>query len=261
MRATREEITAYERSHPARTLWFFSRAGFSGLPGSAAYEGGNFPGDEATDFGHAAGLASSAPDMLNRAIGGAFGFATDIGGYYDYTTPPTSKQLFLRWAEWAALSPVFRLHGSARAGTHTPWSYDRQTINVYRSLSLLHLRAASLILRLWREGDRTGVPPTRPLWLQFPGHAKAAVVTQQWMLGPDVLVAPVVSQGATARSIYFPNGCWREPNTGLLVHGPRSRSVRAPVTVLPYFFRCGTRPFESPSRKHPAAPAPPPGLG
>jgi alpha-glucosidase (family GH31 glycosyl hydrolase) len=261
MRATREEITAYERTHPGRTLWFFNRAGFSGLPGSAAYEGGNFPGDEATDFGQAAGLASSTPDMLNRALGGAFGFATDIGGYYDYTTPPTSKQLFLRWAEWAALSPVFRLHGSARAGTHTPWSYDRQTVNVYRSLSLLHVRAASLILRLWRDGDRTGVPPTRPLWLQFPGDAKAAVVTQQWMLGPDVLVAPVVTQGATARSVYFPHGCWREPNTGLVVHGPRTRSVRSPVTVLPYFFRCGTHPFASPSRKHLVAPAPPGGLG
>jgi alpha-glucosidase (family GH31 glycosyl hydrolase) len=260
MRATREEITAYERTHPGRTLWFFNRAGFSGLPGSAAYEGGNFPGDEATDFGQAAGLASSTPDMLNRAIGGAFGFATDIGGYYDYTTPPTSKQLFLRWAEWAALSPVFRLHGSARAGTHTPWSYDRQTVNVYRSLSRLHVRAASLILRLWQQGDRTGLPPTRPLWLQFPGDAKAAVATQEWMLGPDILVAPVVTQGATSRSVHFPRGCWREPTSGLVVHGPRSRSVRAPLTVLPYFLRCGTHPFAAPSRTRPA-PAPPAGLG
>jgi alpha-glucosidase (family GH31 glycosyl hydrolase) len=266
MRATRDEIAAYQRAHPGRSLWFFNRAGFSGLPGSAAYEGGNFPGDEATDFSQAAGLASSAPDMLNRAIGGAFGFGTDIGGYYDYTTPPTTKQLFLRWAEWAALSPVFRLHGSARAGTHTPWSYDRQTVNVYRSLSLLHERAAPLILRLWRAGDRTGVPPTRPLWLQFPTDAKAAGVTQQWMLGPDILVAPVVVEGATSRSVYFPAGCWREPSTGLVVHGPRSRSVRAPLTVLPYFLRCGTHPFASPAaRRRPAAsahpPAPPPGLG
>jgi hypothetical protein len=71
MRATREAITAYERAHPGRTLWFSNRAGFSGLPGSAAYERANFPGDEATDFGQAAGLASSTPDMLNRAIGGA----------------------------------------------------------------------------------------------------------------------------------------------------------------------------------------------
>ena len=84
----------------------------------------NFPGDETTDWTRSSGLASSTPDMLNRAIGGAYGFSTDIGGYFDLTTPPTTKELFIRWAEWAALTPVFRLHGAGPTGTHTPWSFD-----------------------------------------------------------------------------------------------------------------------------------------
>jgi alpha-glucosidase (family GH31 glycosyl hydrolase) len=243
MRATRKAIDAYERSHSRRELWFFNRAGYSGAPGSAEYEGGNFPGDESTDWGHAAGLASLAPDMLNRAIGGAYGYGTDIGGYFDYTTPPTTKELFLRWAEWAALSPILRLHGSGRVGTHTPWSYDQQTVSAYRALSQLHQQAAPLILRLWREADRTGVPPTRPLWLAFPGDRRAAVQQQEWMLGGDVLVAPVVNPGATSRGVYFPAGCWRDPQTGLTERGPRSKTVSAPLTRLPYFFRCRTNPF------------------
>ena len=123
--------------------------------------GRNVPGDEATNWGQAAGLASLAPDMLNRAVGGAYGFATDIGGYYDYTTPPTTKELLLRWAEWSALSPVFRLHGSGRAGTHTPWSYDAQTVQIYNAISRLHERAAPLILQVV-EGRPTG-PGSRPL--------------------------------------------------------------------------------------------------
>jgi sulfoquinovosidase len=243
MRATREAITAFERAHPERHVWFFNRAGYSGLPGSAAYEGGNFPGDEATDWGQGSGLASLTDDMLGRAVGGAYGYATDIGGYYDYTTPPTTKELFLRWAEWAALSPIFRLHGSGRSGTHTPWSYDRQTVAAYRALSRLHARAAPLILRLWREADRTGIPPTRPLWLAFPGDARAAAQQQEWMLGPDVLVAPVVTQGARGRRVYFPAGCWRDPQTGRVQRGARFAFVAAPLTRLPYFFRCGHRPF------------------
>jgi alpha-glucosidase (family GH31 glycosyl hydrolase) len=243
MRATREAVAAYERAHPHRHIWFFNRAGYSGTPGSAAYEGGNFPGDESTDYSLAAGLASLAPDMLSRAVGGAYGYATDIGGYYDYTTPPTTKQLLLRWAEWAALSPIFRLHGSGRAGTHTPWSYDQQTVRTYRALSLLHERAAPLILKLWRSADRTGVPPTRPLWLEFPGDRRARTVEQEWMLGGDVLVAPVVSPDASSRSVYFPAGCWRDPQTRVTEHGPRSASVNAPLTQLPYFVRCGTHPF------------------
>ncbi len=57
-RATREAITRYERRHPGRHLWFFDRAGYSGLPGSAAYDGGNFPGDETTDWTASSGIAS-----------------------------------------------------------------------------------------------------------------------------------------------------------------------------------------------------------
>jgi alpha-glucosidase (family GH31 glycosyl hydrolase) len=246
LRATREAVDAYERAHPERKIWFFNRAGYSGTPGSTAYEGGNFPGDESTDWSQAAGLASLAADMLSRAVGGAFGYATDIGGYYDYTTPPTTKELFLRWAEWAALSPIFRLHGSGRSGTHTPWSYDQQTVRAYVALSRLHERAAPLILRLWQEADRTGLPPTRPLWLQFPGDSRAAAQTQEWMLGPDVLVAPVVQEGASSRSVYFPAGCWRDPQTGREVDGRRAATIQAGLTQLPYFFRCGTRPFAGP---------------
>ena len=246
-KATREELTRYAAAHPGREPWFFTRAGGSGLSGSTAYEGGNFPGDETTDYGHDSGLASLTSDMLNRAVGGAYGYGADIGGYLDYTTPATDKQLFLRWAEWAAFSPVFRLHGTALAGTHTPWSYDTETEQTYDALSRLHLRAAPLIERLWADAETTGVPPTRPLWLQFPGEAEAARQDQEWMLGPDVLVAPVVEQDAVARPVYFPAGCWQREGTGATYAGPASVSVTAPLTSLPWFTRCGTDPFAAPA--------------
>jgi alpha-D-xyloside xylohydrolase len=182
--------------------------------------------------------------MLNRAIGGAYGYTTDIGGYWDF--PPheaTTRELFLRWTQWAALSPLFRLHGSIVRGVHTPWSYDAATVRAYRRFTRLHLRARPLILRLWRVAARTGIPPTRPLWLQFPGDRRAARQDQEWMLGPDVLVAPVVTEGARTRDVYFPRGCWRSPATGRRLRGPATRTVAAPLGRLPYFIRCGARPF------------------
>ena len=245
-RATRQAFAAYTRAHPHRSLFFFMRAGYSGSPGSAAYEGGNFPGDETTDWSHASGLASLTTDMLSRAIGGAYGYGTDIGGYFDYSTPPTTKELFLRWTEWAALSPIFRLHGSGRAGTHTPWSYDPQTVRIYIAMSRLHLAAVPLIMKLWHQADRTGMPITRPLWLQYPDDLRARRQDQEWLLGPDVLVVPVVTQGARARAVYFPTGCWRSPTDGKLYHGPSEVTVSAPLQRLPYFFLCGTHPFAIP---------------
>jgi alpha-glucosidase (family GH31 glycosyl hydrolase) len=243
-RATMQAVRRFERRHPGRHIFTYTRAGYSGTPGSAANEFANFPGDETTDWSHSSGLASQTPDMLNRAIGGAYGFTTDIGGFFDVGPyEATTKELFLRWAEWAALSPFFRVHGSVAAGTHTPWSYDAETEAAYERLARLHRSAVGLIRRLWKRAERTGVPPTRPLWLAYPHDPGAAAQDQEWLLGPKVLVAPVVDQGVVSREVYFPRGCWREPETGLRVRGPGSRSVGVPLDRLAYFFRCGSDPL------------------
>jgi alpha-glucosidase len=241
---TRSVLDAYRRDHPGRTFFWYTRAGYSGTPGTPASETSNFPGDETTDFSRSSGLASLTTDMLNRAVGGAYGFNADIGGYLDVGPyQPTTKELLLRWAEWSALSPVFRLHGSTGAGTHTPWSYDAETVRDYNAMAALHDRAAPYILRWWKHARNTGVPLTRPLWLAFPGDAAAARQDQEWMLGPDVLAAPVVEQGAQARDVYLPRGCWEAGDTGERRNGPATVRVAAPLARLPYFFRCGTQPF------------------
>ncbi len=242
-RATRRVVNAYERDHPKRRIFFYTRSGYSGTPGSNAYASANFPGDETTDWSRGSGIASLATDMLNRGVGGAFGLQVDIGGYWDI--PPqktTTKELFLRWAEWAALSPLYRVHG-AITRIHPPWSFDAETVRLYNAYSRLHIRARPLILKLWRRAVRTGIPIARPLWLHHPRDRRAARQDQEWLLGPDVLVAPVVVEGARSRSVYFPRGCWRRAGRGRRYRGGRAATVSAPLGSLPYFFRCGTRPF------------------
>jgi len=241
-RATNEAVRSFERRHPRRHIYWFTRNGYSGTPGSARYEMANFPGDETTDWSRSAGLASLTPDMLNRAIGGAWGFTTDIGGFFDIPYGATGKELFLRWSEWAALSPFFRVHGSVDAGTHTPWSYDEATLRIYKRIADLHRRAEPLILDLWRRGRRSGMPVTRPLWLEYPSDPRAAAQDQEWLLGPDILVAPVIEQGATTRHVYFPRGCWRDA-AGMRYRGPRNAEVEARLGHLPWFSRCGTNPI------------------
>lgn len=240
--ATSAAVRSFERRHPRRRIYWFTRSGYSGTPGSARWEIANFPGDETTDWSRSAGLASLTTDMLNRAIGGAYGYTTDIGGFFDIPYGPTDRELFLRWAEWAALSPFFRVHGSVAAGTHTPWSYDAATLRAYKRLARLHRHAEPLIMRLWRRAATTGTPVTRPLWLGHPHDRRAARQDQEWLLGPNVLVAPVVVQGADSRRVYFPRGCWRGPG-GERHSGPASATVAAPLGTLPWFARCGTRPL------------------
>jgi alpha-glucosidase (family GH31 glycosyl hydrolase) len=203
----------------------------------------NFPGDETVDWSAGSGLRSLAPDMLSRAVGGAFGFTTDIGGYTDVVAGATTEELFNRWSEWSALTPYFRVHNSASAGTRMPWSYGPRALARWKANAALHRRATPLIRRLWRAGRRTGMPPTRPLWLSAPEAPGARSESQQWLLGPDVLVAPVVREGARSRTVSFPRGCWRRPSGGRRFRGPARATVKAPLGRVPYFFRCATRPF------------------
>jgi alpha-glucosidase len=242
-RATFEAVHRFESHHPKRKIFYFSRAGYSGTPGSARYEFANFPGDETTDWTRSSGLASQTPDLLNRGVGGAYGFTTDIGGFFDVGPySPTTKELFIRWSQWAALSPMFRLHGSVLAGVHMPWTFDEQTLRRYKALAALHRRAQPLILRLWQRAKRTGIPIARPLWLAAPGDAMAAKQDQEWLLGPHVLVAPVVTEGADTRDVYFPAGCWRSRG-GKRYEGPAQVTVSAPLARLPFFTSCGKHPF------------------
>ena len=182
--------------------------------------------------------------MLNRGIGGRIRVRHRIGGYFDVGRTSTTKELFLRWAEWAALTPIFRLHGSVVAGTHAPWTFDAETVQIYRRLSRLHIAAAPLIAAplgaggAQRHADRA--PALAGAAGRSPGRPRQ---DQEWLLGPNVLVAPVVTEGARSRSVYFPRGCWLAARVRTALSRGALRRVPAPLGRLPYFFRCGTRPF------------------
>lgn len=239
---TRKIIDDIE-SKTGRHIFFWTRAGYSGRQGSSGFESSNFPGDETSDWSRASGIASLTTDMLSRGATGSYGYNTDIGGYFDFHTGPASAELYTRWSFWAALSPVFRVHNSSSNGVRMPWFYGEETLAHWRKAAELHLKAAPLIIKLWQEAQTTGVPPVRGLWVDYPKDERARQEDQQWMLGPDVLVAPVVEQGASTRDVYLPKGCWKHVDTGVPYEGPQEVTVPAPIDSLPYFFRCGSNPF------------------
>lgn len=226
-----------------RHIFFWTRAGYSGRQGSSGFESSNFPGDETSDWSRASGIASLTTDMLSRGATGSYGYNTDIGGYFDFHVGAASAELYTRWSFWAALSPVFRVHNSSSNGVRMPWFYGEETLEHWRKAAELHLKAAPLMMRLWQEAQTTGVPPVRGLWVEYPKDERARQEDQQWLLGPNVLVAPVVEQGASRRNVYLPQGCWKHVDTGAQFEGPRDVTVPAPIDSLPYFFKCGTSPF------------------
>ncbi len=248
-RATRSAVDAELRRAPRRGdgVFFFVRAGYSGRPGSAADENAAFPGDETVDWSRATGLPSVIPDMLNRSVAGAYGFTTDIGGYAQFTPagllPTPAPELFVRWSQLAALTPFFRVHNSGLDGARMPWDYDAATQRAWREMAALHARAVPLLRREWRRALAAGAPPVRPLWLADPAAAGSARADDQWLVGSDLLVAPVVREGARSRAVRLPPGCWRLRGAGPRRAGGRTVVAAAPLASLPWFARCGTRPL------------------
>jgi alpha-glucosidase (family GH31 glycosyl hydrolase) len=246
-RTTRRIIEKWHRKHPRRTEpMFFVRSGYSGRPGSTAYESANWCGDYESSWSRSTGIAALTTDMLNRAVGGAYGFHCDTGGIMDLRSGSVTRELFLRWSWYAALTPGNRLHGGPVFGQKFPWSFDADAAQIYRNTLRLHRAAEPYIMKLWRQARRTGMPITRPLWLAYPQMAGVDEIDQEYLLGPDVLVAPVVTKGATTRAVQFPPSCWRDPVTGARFQGPTTATVQAPIDRHVYYFRCGRTPFKAP---------------
>jgi sulfoquinovosidase len=135
------------------------------------------------------------------------------------------------------------LHGGPVLGQKFPWSFDGKAARIYRNTLRLHRAAEPYIMKLWRKAKRTGMPIARPLWLAYPRMAGAHQIDQEYLLGPNVFVAPVVTEGVKTREVVFPPGCWRDPVTGARFKGSTTKTVQAPINRPVYFFKCGTTPF------------------
>ena len=249
--AGREAIDALaDREGDGFAPWFYVRAGYSGFgahPGTTAFTSGVFPGDETTDWDPGSGLPSVIPAMLNLSLSGGYTFTTDVGGYLDLYTPPTSRELFVRWAQLAAFTPVLRIHNSTYNGAVDPWSFDGEALSIFRRYAKAKVALAGLVDRWSRRAASDGaVGPVRPLVLDDPA---AGAVDDEWLLGRDLLVAPVVREGARSRSVYLPAGSrWERVTvgadgslrpTGDMYAGGQRIEAPAPLANIPLFVRRG----------------------
>jgi alpha-D-xyloside xylohydrolase len=182
---------------------------------SATAGGQQYPvhwgGDCESHFG---AMAESLRGGLSLGLSG-FGFwSHDIGGFEGTPTPT----VFKRWVQFGLLSSHSRLHGSK--SYRVPWDYGEDAVAVTREFTLLKHRLAPYLHRAAQQAHATGVPVMRAMVLEFPDDPGAAALDRQYMLGDDLLVAPVFSEDGTVE-YYVPEGTWTNLLTGVQVTGPR----------------------------------------
>ncbi|MFG1809724.1 alpha-xylosidase [Streptomyces sp. NPDC049040] len=158
-------------------------------------------------------MAESLRGGLSLGLSG-FGFwSHDIGGFEGTPTPA----VFKRWVQFGLLSSHSRLHGSR--SYRVPWDYGEEAVDVTRAFTRLKHRLMPYLFRAAEQAHATGTPVMRAMVLQFPGDPACRTLDRQYMLGDDLLVAPVFSEDGSVE-YYVPAGTWTNVLTGARVPGP-----------------------------------------
>jgi alpha-glucosidase len=233
-RATRR---AMEAARPDGDWVMFARSGFTYVQGVAQI---HWVGDQQTNWGESDGLPTVVPAMLNLGLAGQPFVTHDIAGF-TFDEEPSSKELFQRWTELGAFTPVMRTHDGANKLENWRWSKDAETTAHFRKFAYVHCALMNDFMTLAAEAEQTGAPLLRHLMLVFPDDRETWNISDQFMIGDSLLVAPVVERGATSRSVYFPAGTWYDVWTGEPVQGNQRVTVDAPIGSPPAFARSEDR--------------------
>lgn len=225
----------------------------SAWSGSQRYAAAVWSGDIPSTF---EALQAQVPAGLNMGLSGIPWWTTDIGGFLGGDPEsPYFRELVVRWFQYGAFCPLFRLHGfrePARdwdgGGPNEVWSFGSEAYEIIRELLLLRERLRPYIMDQALVAQARGIPPMRPLFLDFPRDEGCLTVEDQFMFGPDLLVAPVLHQGQHSREVYLPAGtAWTEAWTERSFDGGRIVSAEAPLHRIPLYLREGARlPIRSP---------------
>ena len=190
---------------------------------------------------------------LNMGIAGIPWWTTDIGGFEGGDPDdPAYRELFIRWFQWGAFCPVFRVHGHRihkepprtfedfllSGGPNEAWSYGEEASRILEKYLRMRERLRPYISRIMKEAHEKGTPVMRPVFYDFPSDAGAWDQAEEYMFGPDLLVAPVMYPGIRRRTVYLPAGAaWTNVQTGAPYEGGQDVEADAPLECIPLFVR------------------------
>lgn len=210
-----------------RTGITFARAANPICAGNATFWGG----DQHADWSNLTAIVNGG---LSAAWSGFFYWSHDIGGY----TGTPEKELYVRWLQLGAFSPMMQLHGIT---AREPWLYDRETLDIARGYFKIRERLQPYLLHLAREAREKGIPLWRPMPMSFPDDPAARTRGDQFMLGPDLLIAPMLTP-QPEREVYLPAGRWLDLWSKEVVTGPARLTVKAGLYLTPAYARAESDP-------------------
>jgi alpha-glucosidase (family GH31 glycosyl hydrolase) len=220
------EVTA----RPDQRVFLLCRSGAAGMQRFGAT---CWSGDINNDF---ATLEAQIPLGLNTGLSGVPYWGTDVGGFFHPV--PETGELYARWFQLGAFSPIFRSHGWVWR-EHVPWAHGEEVEAICREYAELRYRLLPYTYTLAWQAHTLGLPLMRPLVLNYPDDPRVWGLGHQFLWGDDLLVAPVTREGARAWPVYLPAGGWYDFWSGTRYEGPVGITLDAPLDRLPLLVRAG----------------------
>ncbi len=235
-RATHEGLL---RLRPGKRPFVLTRATYAGGQKYAAV----WPGDNTSDW---SSLRQSLPTLMGMGVSGFNFVGADIGGFAGVP----SGELFTRWLQASLFSPFMRAHTQQGTPDQEPWSYGAAFEAINRRTLEWRYQLLPMIYSEMEASSRSGVPLMRPLFVEFPHDAGTWSRDDQFMFGGDVLVAPVLHEGAAQRATYLPKGKWFAWESSQSIEGGREISVDVTLASIPMFVREGAVVLRQPTVQH-----------
>ncbi len=218
---------------PDSRPFILTRAAFSGAQTVTAL----WCGDNHSYWEH---LASSLPMLMNLGLSGMPFVGVDIGGFGG----DTNGELLARWTQVGAFYPFCRNHTHNQTRAQEPWTFGPEVEAICRKYLSLRYQLLPYLYNLFYEAAQTGAPVIRPLAWHYPKDPATFNLNDQFMLGPNLLIAPILAPGLAARAVYLPKGRWYRWSVGQFgklpyIDGPTHLIAEAPLDELPLFVRAG----------------------
>lgn len=213
-------------------VFFFTRAGYTE---TIQYSTMMWNGDQHVDWSIDDGLPSVIPATLSLAMSGYGITHSDAGGYTTIMHMRRDKELLMRWEEMNVFSPLLRTHEGNQPVNNIQFDGDEELLKHLGAMSKLHAGLKPYLQELVRQEQEKGTPVMRPLFYHY-DEPNAYVESQEYLLGKDILVAPVVVAGTTTRNCYLPEDTWIHLFSGKEYTGG-NHIVDAPIGKPPVFIR------------------------
>ncbi len=218
---------------------FFMRAGFTGISRHCPLL---WAGDQSVDFSRHDGIGTVLRASLSSGLLGNPYHHSDLGGYTSVFGNVRTPELLMRWSELSAFSPVMRSHEGNRPDENLQIDSDPAVLQHFVRMTQVHAALAPYVSTLCDEAVATGLPLQRAMFLDYEEDPVCWDIETQFCYGRDLLVAPVITAGATAWDAYLPGGAtWVHLWSGKPYAGGAIVSVAAPIGVPPVFYRADSR--------------------